>query len=68
MDSIFTQHAMTKLHAMNLFNNFFSNFVKNNLTSFTMTYMFVHCSYMKYIDAHIHQGLNLKPHASTPKL
>jgi hypothetical protein len=35
--------------------------------SFAMMYMFIHYIYTKYINAHIHQGLNLRPHASMPR-
>jgi hypothetical protein len=35
---------------------------KQILTPFTMMYMFVHYIYTRYIDAHIHEGLNLRPY------
>ncbi len=40
---------------------FFNYFFFPILTSFSMMYMFVYCIYMRYIDAHIHQGLSLRP-------
>jgi len=63
MNFCFSWHAKTKLHAV----NFFRFKKKNFLTSFTMMYMFIHCIYTKYINAHIHQVLNLRPHGGTPR-
>ncbi len=61
IDFNFSQHIVTKLHAVNyILKTQFCQFVF--LISFTMMHMFVHCIYTRYIDAHIHQGLNLRPH------
>jgi hypothetical protein len=62
MNSIVLWHAMTKLHVVNFF---FLFFFKKISMSFTMMYMFVDCIHTKYIDAHIHQVLNLRPHGGT---
>jgi len=62
--AFFSWHAMTKLHAMK------KNYLKKKdliLTPFAMMYMFLNYICMKHINAHIHQGLNLRTHGSTPR-
>jgi hypothetical protein len=60
----FSWHGMKNLHVVNLF--FSLRFCqKQILTSFIMTYMFIVGIYTRCINAHIHQGLNLRPHGST---
>jgi hypothetical protein len=58
---------MTKLHAMNLFIFKILILSKTILMSFAMMYIFVHCIYMRYMDACIHEGLNLQLHGATSR-
>jgi hypothetical protein len=58
---------VTKIHAMQNFK------LKNIYISFDFdtihhdAHMFVNCIYTKYIHAHIHEGLNSRPHGNTPR-
>jgi hypothetical protein len=46
----------------------FLNFVKKKvLTPFAMMYMFINTIFTKYINAHIHQELNPRPHGNMPR-
>ncbi len=47
---------------------YFSDFVnKKGLIPFTLMFIFVNYVCTRYVNAHIHQGLNPRPHGNRPR-
>jgi hypothetical protein len=61
-----TWHVVTKLHVMNFFKKQFWSENKFFAICYDV-YMFIDYIYTIYVYERIHQGLNPRPHGSTPR-